>query len=89
MQRKWREWLSNHLYDYWLENGHYRRLRFMLEDHQTPEYRIAEDARVARPIYRSTSCLDCLAKSRGPAQAGSCRARRSRERDIDERDRDR
>ena len=46
MQRKWREWLSNHLYDYWLENGHYRRLRFMLEDHQTPEYRIAEDARV-------------------------------------------
>ena len=22
MQRKWRAWLSNHLYDYWLENGH-------------------------------------------------------------------
>jgi putative ATP-binding cassette transporter len=47
MQRKWREWLSNHLYDYWLENSHYRRLRFMLGEHQTPEYRIAEDARVA------------------------------------------
>ena len=50
MQRKWREWLSNHLYDYWLENDHYRRLRFMLGDHQTPEYRIAEDARVATDL---------------------------------------
>jgi vitamin B12/bleomycin/antimicrobial peptide transport system ATP-binding/permease protein len=47
MQRKWREWLSKHMYDYWLENGNYRRLRFMLGEHQTPEYRIAEDARVA------------------------------------------
>ncbi|HEX5846149.1 MAG TPA: SbmA/BacA-like family transporter [Rhodoplanes sp.] len=50
MQRKWREWLSNHLYDYWLENGHYRRLRFMLGDHQAPEYRIAEDARIATDL---------------------------------------
>jgi putative ATP-binding cassette transporter len=47
MQRKWREWLSKHMYDYWLENDHYRRLRFMPGEHQTPEYRIAEDARVA------------------------------------------
>jgi len=47
MQRKWRAWLSNHLYDYWLENGHYRRLRFMSGDSQAPEYRIAEDARIA------------------------------------------
>jgi putative ATP-binding cassette transporter len=50
MQRKWREWLSNRLYDYWLENGHHRRLRFMLGEHQTPEYRIAEDARVATDL---------------------------------------
>jgi putative ATP-binding cassette transporter len=50
MQRKWREWMSNHLYDYWLSNGHYRRLRFMLGDHQAPEYRIAEDARVATDL---------------------------------------
>ena len=28
MQRTWREWLSNHLYDYWLEKDHYIRLRF-------------------------------------------------------------
>ena len=50
MQRKWRAWLSNHLYDYWLQNDHHRRLRFMLGEHQTPEYRIAEDARIATDV---------------------------------------
>ena len=62
MQRKWRAWLSNHLYDYWLENGHYRRLRFMLGDHQTPEYRIAEDARIATdlPIDLALGLLSSL-----------------------------
>jgi putative ATP-binding cassette transporter len=50
MQRTWREWLSNHVYDYWLGNNHYARLRFMAGDHQTPEYRIAEDARVATDL---------------------------------------
>jgi putative ATP-binding cassette transporter len=50
MQRIWREWLSNSLYDYWLENDHYRRLHFMHGEHQTPEYRIAEDARVATDL---------------------------------------
>jgi putative ATP-binding cassette transporter len=34
MQRTWREWLSNHLYDYWLENDRYVRLRFIPGDHQ-------------------------------------------------------
>jgi vitamin B12/bleomycin/antimicrobial peptide transport system ATP-binding/permease protein len=50
MQRTWRAWLSSHLYDYWLENDRYARLRFMAGDHQTPEYRIAEDARVATDL---------------------------------------
>ena len=50
LQRTWREWLSNHLYDYWLENNHYTRLRFMPGDHQTPEFRIAEDARIATDL---------------------------------------
>jgi putative ATP-binding cassette transporter len=50
MQRTWREWLSNHLYDYWLENDHHVRLRFMAGDHQAPEFRIAEDARVATDL---------------------------------------
>lgn len=47
MQRNWREWLSNHLYDYWLANDRYVRLKFAVVDHQAPEFRIAEDARVA------------------------------------------
>jgi putative ATP-binding cassette transporter len=50
MQRTWREWLSNHLYDYWLQNDRYIRLRFMAGDHQAPEFRIAEDARVATDL---------------------------------------
>ena len=50
MQRTWREWLSNLLYDYWLENDHYIRLRFVPGDHQTPEFRIAEDARIATDL---------------------------------------
>lgn len=50
LQRTWREWLSNHLYDYWLEHDHYARLRFMPGDHRTPEFRIAEDARIATDI---------------------------------------
>ena len=50
MQRNWRKWLSNHLYDLWLENNHYVRLRFMAGEHQAPEYRIAEDARVATDL---------------------------------------
>jgi putative ATP-binding cassette transporter len=50
LQRKWREWLSNHLYDNWLGKGHVVRLRFMPGEHQAPEYRIAEDARVATDL---------------------------------------
>jgi vitamin B12/bleomycin/antimicrobial peptide transport system ATP-binding/permease protein len=50
MQRTWREWLSNHLYDYWLKNDRYVRLRFIPGDHQMPEYRIAEDARFATDL---------------------------------------
>jgi putative ATP-binding cassette transporter len=46
MQRKWRQWLSKHLFDYWLGDGQSRRL-IMSKEAQTPEYRIAEDARIA------------------------------------------
>ena len=49
-QITWREWLSNHLYDYWLKDDRYVRLRFSAPDHQTPEYRIAEDARIATDL---------------------------------------
>ena len=50
LQRTWRAWLSSRLYDYWLGNDHYVRLRFMAGEHQAPEYRIAEDARVATDL---------------------------------------
>jgi len=50
MQRGWREWLSNHLYDAWLRNDRHARLRFMAGNHQAPEFRIAEDARVATDL---------------------------------------
>jgi putative ATP-binding cassette transporter len=47
LQRKWRAWLSKHLFDTWLRKDLSDRLKFMSKDVQTPEYRIAEDARVA------------------------------------------
>lgn len=46
-QRRWREWLSRHLIALWLADGRYRQLALRINDHQNPEYRIAEDARVA------------------------------------------
>ena len=49
-QRTWRAWLTAHLYDYWLVNDHHRKLRFIPGDHQNPEYRIAEDARLATDL---------------------------------------
>lgn len=50
LQRSWREWLSNHLYDYWLHGERYKRLRFVSGDYEAPEYRIAEDARIATDL---------------------------------------
>ena len=50
MQRSWREWLSSHLYDYWLKDNRYARLGSAAMDHQAPEYRIAEDAKVATDL---------------------------------------
>jgi putative ATP-binding cassette transporter len=50
MQRTWRVWLSNHLYDHWLKDGRYVRLRFVAGDYDAPEFRIAEDARIATDL---------------------------------------
>ncbi|HEV2153952.1 SbmA/BacA-like family transporter [Bradyrhizobium sp.] len=50
LQRSWRAWLSNVLYDYWLQDDRHTRLRFIVGDHQAPEYRIAEDAKVATDL---------------------------------------
>jgi vitamin B12/bleomycin/antimicrobial peptide transport system ATP-binding/permease protein len=47
LQRRWRAWLNNHLLDRWLTNGRYYQLNLVGGDHKNPEYRIAEDVRVA------------------------------------------
>ncbi|MFG1393627.1 SbmA/BacA-like family transporter [Xanthobacter agilis] len=49
-QREWRAWLGRHLYDFWLGNGRSLQLQYMLGEHQTPEYRIAEDGKVATDL---------------------------------------
>src|SRR5882724_8519681 len=47
MQRRWRAWLTNAVVSRWLTNGRYYQLNLVSGDHQNPEYRIAEDLRVA------------------------------------------
>ena len=46
-QRRWRRWLSGLLVDRWLANGRYYQLNLVKGDHENPEYRIAEDLRLA------------------------------------------
>ena len=47
VQRCWRAWLTKHVIDYWTEEGRYARLARVQGEHQIPEYRIAEDVRIA------------------------------------------
>jgi putative ATP-binding cassette transporter len=59
MQRGWRAWLTDHLFDRWLQHGRYYQLNLISGDHQNPEYRIADDVRVATeaPIDFATGVL--------------------------------
>ncbi len=50
IDREWRRWFSQHLYDYWMLNDGPARLKSLPGDHQTPEYRISEDARIATDL---------------------------------------
>ena len=47
IQRRWRTWLTSSVISRWLANGHYYQLNLVGGDHKNPEYRIAEDLRVA------------------------------------------
>ncbi|HEY3031173.1 MAG TPA: ABC transporter ATP-binding protein/permease [Bradyrhizobium sp.] len=47
IQRRWRAWLTHSVVSRWLTNGRYYQLNLVSGDHQNPEYRIAEDLRVA------------------------------------------
>ena len=47
IQRRWRAWLTGSVVSRWLTNGRYYQLNLVGGDHQNPEYRIAEDLRIA------------------------------------------
>src|SRR5882762_255396 len=47
IQRRWRAWLTNSVMSRWLTNGRYYQLNLVGGDHKNPEYRIAEDLRIA------------------------------------------
>ena len=47
IQRRWRTWLTTSVISRWLSNGRYYQLNLVDGDHKNPEYRIAEDLRIA------------------------------------------
>jgi putative ATP-binding cassette transporter len=47
LQRRWRAWLTNAIVDRWLAHGRYYQLNLLRGDHANPEYRIADDVRIA------------------------------------------
>jgi vitamin B12/bleomycin/antimicrobial peptide transport system ATP-binding/permease protein len=59
LQRRWRAWLTEALGDRWLNKGRYYQLNFIGGDHANPEYRLAEDMRVATeaPVDLATGVL--------------------------------
>jgi putative ATP-binding cassette transporter len=62
MQRRWRAWLTEELGDRWLAKGRYYQLNFIPGEHANPEYRLAEDMRVATesPIDFATGILTAV-----------------------------
>lgn len=46
-QRRWRKWMTDDLVGRWLTAGRYYQLNLVSGDHQNPEYRIADDVRIA------------------------------------------
>jgi len=74
-QRCWRAWLNDHLLDRWLANGLYYQLNLVSGDHQNPEFRIADDVRVATeaPVDFATGVVSAFLSA---ATFRSCRPRR-------------
>jgi vitamin B12/bleomycin/antimicrobial peptide transport system ATP-binding/permease protein len=46
-QARWREWMTNRIAGWWIADQRYYRLGFTAPEQSTPEYRIAEDVRLA------------------------------------------
>ena len=61
-QRKWRAWLTRLLMDRWLANKNFRQLTFAEGEDRNPEFRIAEDVRVATdvPVFLATGLLTAI-----------------------------
>ncbi|HKU95605.1 MAG TPA: ABC transporter ATP-binding protein/permease [Vineibacter sp.] len=47
LQVSWRRWLTRHLIGTWVDAGRHYQLTFMTGDHDNPDQRIADDARLA------------------------------------------
>jgi putative ATP-binding cassette transporter len=47
LQMRWREYLTNRLAGWWIADQRYYRLQFVAQEQSAPEYRIAEDVRLA------------------------------------------
>ncbi|MGE5156893.1 MAG: SbmA/BacA-like family transporter [Gemmatimonas sp.] len=47
VQRKWRQWLTTKVIEYWVDNDRYARLAQVQSEQQIPEYRLTEDVRIA------------------------------------------
>jgi putative ATP-binding cassette transporter len=62
LQRRWRAWLTRHLIDRWLSSAHFRRLSFPKGEDHNPEFRIAEDVRIATdaPVGMGASLLAAI-----------------------------
>ena len=62
LQRRWRAWLNRHLMDRWLANGRYYQLNLLGGEPKNPEFRIAEDLRIATeaPVEFATGLVSAL-----------------------------
>jgi vitamin B12/bleomycin/antimicrobial peptide transport system ATP-binding/permease protein len=62
IQRLWRAWLNRQLLDRWLANNRYYKLNLVKGDHANPEYRLAEDLRIATeaPIDFGTGVISAF-----------------------------
>jgi putative ATP-binding cassette transporter len=62
LQIRWRAWVNSHLLDRWLTHGRYYQLNLVGGDHKNPEYRIADDVRVATeaPIEFATGITTAI-----------------------------
>ena len=47
LQVRWREWLTRHIAGWWIADQRYYRLQFITREQSAPEYRIADDVRLA------------------------------------------